>query len=630
MRPAASEAEAFLAYLNATAVGGGGRELRFADEPAPDSSGDEENEAAPPVAAAPVWAAVSPLWMAAFVEVLAPMATAATPEWSVMESSWVASEGDEPSAQAPAARATAAAPGGERPGPEPVENSSHVPEPAGSGRLSTGAEAAENLDPAWPRQTSPRAEQDAVDRRSAHVSASRSEPLAAVLEGRRQLRLQSTVQHDISVRNDIEINQLLYTFKTTEGPASARPPRLAGRLFGAAPDHRHESAQQLARSALSATSNGAAADPRLAVWTGRIQPMTPGPSSPSAESASTSFPQVFAAPKPASATAAESAGADPGSGLQSPAASAAGAAVVASAVPGEPAGVAMGARPGRGWSSGRRAPVAIGKVAEPPDDAIKPTAAKPNPAKPTAAKPNPAKTTAPRAVSRSEAPSSPGAPPKEPSRTQERVLPQERAASQEQAALGSFRLSPELAPDAARGAWVAAPPAAGSAAAEPASPFVAPAAVAPSERPPASTQVEPPRPPQPADAPRIASSEIRRAGEATHLRLLIEDDRLGSLALRLSERGGGVEVVLRADSPSAARQLQQGLPGWHELLAQRGLQVEIRGWSPSTGSDSDRNQQRQDQQRHDQQRERPSRQDERERRGRRTTGGESFAIPARA
>lgn len=120
----------------------------------------------------------------------------------------------------------------------------------------------------------------------------------------------------------------------------------------------------------------------------------------------------------------------------------------------------------------------------------------------------------------------------------------------------------------------------------------------------------------------VAASELRRSPEATRLTLRLEDDRLGTLALRLAERGGGVEVMLRADNATAAKQFQNNLPQLYESLLQRGLQPEARpAWTPSASPDADR---RQHEQEH---RERETRQPFRGRRSRNSNQSTTFSIP---
>lgn len=122
-------------------------------------------------------------------------------------------------------------------------------------------------------------------------------------------------------------------------------------------------------------------------------------------------------------------------------------------------------------------------------------------------------------------------------------------------------------------------------------------------------------------AMQVQASEVRRTGDATRLTVVVEDDRLGSLALRIAERSGGVDVVLRADNPAAARQFQNSLPQLYENLFYRGLQPDARAWTPTAGGDADRQQQDQ------QNRERESRQGPRQRRERRGEARPVFSIP---
>jgi|GEM_PF-6136351 len=137
-----------------------------------------------------------------------------------------------------------------------------------------------------------------------------------------------------------------------------------------------------------------------------------------------------------------------------------------------------------------------------------------------------------------------------------------------------------------------------------------------------------PAPPLTASAERVdaalqvAASELRRSPEATRLTLRLEDDRLGTLALRLAERSGGVEVMLRADNTTAAKQFLNNLPQLYESLLQRGLQPDARpAWTPSAPPDADRRQQEQEH------RERETRQPFRGRRSRNSNQSTTFSIP---
>ncbi len=137
-----------------------------------------------------------------------------------------------------------------------------------------------------------------------------------------------------------------------------------------------------------------------------------------------------------------------------------------------------------------------------------------------------------------------------------------------------------------------------------------------------SQRVAPPSGTERAEAAlQVSASEIRRSPDATRLTLVLEDDRLGSLALRLAERGGGVDVMLRADNPAVAKQFQSNLPQLYESLLQRGLQPDARAWTPSGSADSDRQQQQQEH------RERESRQPFRGRRNRANASTSTFSIP---
>ncbi len=133
-----------------------------------------------------------------------------------------------------------------------------------------------------------------------------------------------------------------------------------------------------------------------------------------------------------------------------------------------------------------------------------------------------------------------------------------------------------------------------------------------------------PAPPVPLErAVQVAAAQVSRAGNATRLTVIVEDDRLGSVALRLAERHGGVEVVLRADNPATARQFQSSLPQLYENLLQRGLQPDLRAWTPNAGADPERREGGRQQQR-----ERDGSPQGRERRERTERGRPAFAVPS--
>jgi flagellar hook-length control protein FliK len=66
--------------------------------------------------------------------------------------------------------------------------------------------------------------------------------------------------------------------------------------------------------------------------------------------------------------------------------------------------------------------------------------------------------------------------------------------------------------------------------------------------------------------------------------VLLEDDRLGRIALRMVDRGGLIHAVVRTEGSTAARVLSESLPALLESLSQRGL---LASWSSAQGEGQD-------------------------------------------
>jgi len=79
----------------------------------------------------------------------------------------------------------------------------------------------------------------------------------------------------------------------------------------------------------------------------------------------------------------------------------------------------------------------------------------------------------------------------------------------------------------------------------------------------------------------LAALQKTHAGH--RLNLVVQDDRLGRVALRLVERGGILETIVRAQHARTGRALSEGLPYLIESLAARGVEASPAGESPAGG-----------------------------------------------
>jgi hypothetical protein len=64
------------------------------------------------------------------------------------------------------------------------------------------------------------------------------------------------------------------------------------------------------------------------------------------------------------------------------------------------------------------------------------------------------------------------------------------------------------------------------------------------------------------------------------MNVVIEDDRLGRIALRMVDRGGLIHAVVRTEGAPAARVMSESLPALLESLSQRGL---LASWISAQG-----------------------------------------------
>jgi flagellar hook-length control protein FliK len=68
--------------------------------------------------------------------------------------------------------------------------------------------------------------------------------------------------------------------------------------------------------------------------------------------------------------------------------------------------------------------------------------------------------------------------------------------------------------------------------------------------------------------------------EVQRLNLLLQDDRLGRIALRMVDRAGLIHAVVRTDGTRVAQLLSESLPALVDSLAQRGL---LASWTSTQG-----------------------------------------------
>lgn len=85
---------------------------------------------------------------------------------------------------------------------------------------------------------------------------------------------------------------------------------------------------------------------------------------------------------------------------------------------------------------------------------------------------------------------------------------------------------------------------------------------------------------QPPNAPEIGATLRQQSGRTT-LHVVLQDERLGRLALQLVERGGWIEAAIRASDPRTAQTLSNGAAGLFDALQQRGLALATGGGAAS-------------------------------------------------
>jgi hypothetical protein len=96
-------------------------------------------------------------------------------------------------------------------------------------------------------------------------------------------------------------------------------------------------------------------------------------------------------------------------------------------------------------------------------------------------------------------------------------------------------------------------------------------------------------PASPLAEPQIAAKLQQQAGRTT-LNVVLQDERLGRVALQLVERGGWIETAIRASDPRTAQALSNGAAGLIDLLQQRGLTLAGSGasaWDAQEGQRRD-------------------------------------------
>jgi flagellar hook-length control protein FliK len=78
----------------------------------------------------------------------------------------------------------------------------------------------------------------------------------------------------------------------------------------------------------------------------------------------------------------------------------------------------------------------------------------------------------------------------------------------------------------------------------------------------------------------VRAATLANASGAQRLQVLLQDDQLGRISLRLVDRAGLIQAVVRTDGARAAQLINESLPVLIESLAQRGLPA---SWMSSQG-----------------------------------------------
>ncbi len=82
----------------------------------------------------------------------------------------------------------------------------------------------------------------------------------------------------------------------------------------------------------------------------------------------------------------------------------------------------------------------------------------------------------------------------------------------------------------------------------------------------------------------VDMAALYRKIDSHQMNLLLSDDRIGRISVRLVERGGVIDTLVRTDSTRASHLFTEGLPSLLESLAQRGLQASHSGAGHFFGS----------------------------------------------
>jgi hypothetical protein len=78
----------------------------------------------------------------------------------------------------------------------------------------------------------------------------------------------------------------------------------------------------------------------------------------------------------------------------------------------------------------------------------------------------------------------------------------------------------------------------------------------------------------------VRAATLANASGAQRLQVLLQDDQLGRISLRMVDRAGLIQAVVRTDGARAAQLISESLPVLLESLAQRGLPA---SWTSSQG-----------------------------------------------
>ena len=82
----------------------------------------------------------------------------------------------------------------------------------------------------------------------------------------------------------------------------------------------------------------------------------------------------------------------------------------------------------------------------------------------------------------------------------------------------------------------------------------------------------------------VDMAALHRKVDSHQMNLVLSDDRIGRMSVRLVERGGVIDTLVRTDSARASHLFTEGLPSLIESLAQRGLQASTSGAGHFLGS----------------------------------------------